>query len=93
VDVRSNDVNNVANHYFKRQSAVVFAELHFGKPERRRVNRWYLLVAGQTNVESYCVAFMLRRMFSLVEGAVVLPIVSGRNVRKRKKHSECGEKK
>jgi hypothetical protein len=67
--------------------------LHFGKPERRRVNRWYLLVAGQTNVESYCVAFMLRRMFSLVEGAVVLPIVSGRNVRKRKKHSECGEKK
>jgi hypothetical protein len=36
---------------------------------------------------------MVRRMVSLVVRAVVLPIVSGRNVRKRKKHSECGEKK
>jgi hypothetical protein len=67
--------------------------LHFGKTERSCGNCWYLLVACQTNVESYCVAFMVRSMVSLVVGALVLPIGSCRNVRKRKEHSERGEKK
>jgi hypothetical protein len=93
VDVRRNDVSDIADYYFEGNCAVVFAELHFGKPERRRVDRWYLLVACQTNVESYCVAFVVRSMVSLVVGALVLPIGSGRNVRKRKEHSERGEKK
>jgi hypothetical protein len=82
VDVRRNDVSDIADYYFEGKCSIVFAELHFGKPERCCGHRWYLLVACQTNIESYPKPFVIRLMTSLVVSTFVLAlIVSVCNVR------------